>query len=232
METSLVGVDGCQHGWIAAEYNIQLRRFTFTIHADITSLLQSHSTVKRIAIDIPIGLTETFQPRRCDQIARRFIGPRRSSVFPAPDRRILKLPTYAEATDFARRHSGKGITQQSFAILRKIDAVDTAMSPNLQSRVFEVHPEVCFREAAGRNLNHSKRRSLGFEERRAILQQVFTGVNIPTRSEARACGAAPDDVLDAAIAAWTAMRHTQGCSNKVPVSAELDARGLRMEIVY
>jgi len=155
------------------------------------------------------------------------------AVFPAPDRRILRLSTYADASAFARLHSSKGLTKQAHAIFRKIEEVDSAMSPNLQSPVFEIHPEVCFREAARRNLNHPKRRSLGFEERRSILLEVFAGVNIPTRSDARSWpGAAPDDVLDAAIAAWTALRRTQGKSKQFPESPDLDARGLRMEIVY
>ena len=154
-------------------------------------------------------------------------------MFSAPDRRLLQYSTYAEASAFSRQHSGKGITQQGFAIFKKIAEVDAAMSPDLQSRVFEVHPEVCFRAAAGRYLDNSKRRSLGFEERRAILQQVLLGTNVPNRSDAlKHRGTAPDDVLDACIAAWTAMRHAQGRSSGLPEVPEIDGRGLRMEIVY
>jgi predicted RNase H-like nuclease len=191
--------------------------------------------VGSIAVDIPIGLTESFQPRLCDQRARRLVGPRSSSVFPAPDRRLLQFSMYSEASKFSRETSTKGLTRQSFAIFNKIAQADHSMSPELQSRFFEVHPEVCFWAAAGRHhLSHPKRKAAGFEERRAILEEVFNGAGIPTRPEAARLlpGVGSDDVLDAIVAAWTAGRHAQGICERVPESPQLDVRGLRMEIVY
>ena len=235
MHSHLVGVDGCKVGWIAAKYDPNSKRFTFTTHADFSSLLAAYLGVDSIAVDIPIGLTESFQPRVCDQLARRLVGPRSSSVFPAPDRRLLQFSTYSEASTFSREVSTKGLTRQSFAILSKIAQTDCCMSPELQARVFEVHPEVCFWAAAGHHqLSHPKRRAAGFEERRAILERVFNGVGMPTRREAARLlrGVGPDDVLDAIVAAWTAWRHARGICERVPESPELDARGLRMEIVY
>jgi predicted RNase H-like nuclease len=44
-------------------------------------------------IDIPIGLTASG-PRSCDLEARRLLGPRRSSVFPAPAREVLRAWSY------------------------------------------------------------------------------------------------------------------------------------------
>jgi predicted RNase H-like nuclease len=235
MHCHVVGVDGCKAGWIAAEYDPDARRLTFTTHADFSSLLLAFVDAASIAVDIPIGLTESFQPRRCDLLARRLIGSRSSSIFPAPDRRLLRFPTYSEASAFSRENSGKGLTRQSFAICGKIAQADSAMSPELQSRVFEIHPEVCFWAAAGRRqLSHPKRKAAGFEERRAILEQVFIGVGIPARREAEGLlhGAGSDDVLDATVAAWTAWRHARGRCERVSESPELDTRGLRMEMVY
>jgi predicted RNase H-like nuclease len=56
----------------------------------LQELLLAHPDAA-IAIDIPIGLTETGEPRLCDVQARRFIDPRKSSIFPAPDRRLLQF---------------------------------------------------------------------------------------------------------------------------------------------
>jgi predicted RNase H-like nuclease len=236
MHCRVIGVDGCKFGWIAAEYDFERGQLTFSTYTDFSSLLHSCAEATSIAVDIPIGLTESFQPRRCDQLARRIIRPRSSSVFPAPDRRLLEISTYSEANMFSRERSGKGLTRQSFAIFYKIRQVDSAMVPELQSRVFEVHPEVCFWAAAGRRpLEHPKRKPDGFEERRTILERVLNGVvGIPTLAEAKRLsrGVGPDDVLDATVAAWTAWRHARGECERVPESAELDARGLRMEMVY
>jgi predicted RNase H-like nuclease len=163
------------------------------------------------------------------------IGRRSSSVFPAPDRRLLQFSLYSEATAYSRGLCAKGVTRQSFAIYHKIAQVDSLMSSVLQSRVFEVHPELCFWGASdGRHLGNPKRTAAGFDERREILGRVLVGVDIPTRREAARLlpGVEPDDVLDATIAAWSAWRHTQGVCARVPELPELDARGLRMEMVY
>ena len=235
MHRRVVGVDGCKPGWIAAEYDHKLSQLTFRTYADFSSLLVACAEAASIAVDIPIGLTESFQPRRCDQLARRLVGLRSSSIFPAPDRRLLQFSAYSEASAFSRSLSGKGLTRQTFAIFSKIVQADSAMVPELQSKVFEIHPELCFWAAAGRHaLTHPKRRLNGFEERRAILERVFIGVAIPTRSEAARLfrGVGPDDVLDATVASWTAWRHAQGICGRIPESPEFDPRGLRMEMVY
>jgi hypothetical protein len=63
------------------------------------------------------------------------------------------------------------------------------MMPELQQRIFEVHPEVCFWKLAGRPLANSKRKAAGFEERWTLLSAAFSGVHIPERREARQFGA-------------------------------------------
>src|SRR5580698_8834005 len=120
MHIHVAGVDGCSAGWIAAEFDLDGRQITYTTRADFSSLLLACFEAASIAVDIPIGLTESFQPRRCDLLARRLIGPRSSSIFPAPDRRLLQFPAYSEASAFSREKSGKGLTRQSFAIFGKI----------------------------------------------------------------------------------------------------------------
>src|SRR5713226_1426811 len=109
MRTCVVGVDGCKVGWIAAVYCPDGGEFTFATHADFSSVLVSYADAASIAVDIPIGLTESFQPRRCDQLARRLVGCRSSSVFPAPDRRLLPFATHYEASTFSRGLCGKGL---------------------------------------------------------------------------------------------------------------------------
>jgi predicted RNase H-like nuclease len=237
MTEYVAGVDGCKSGWLAAIYNLEDGLFTLTVHSTFRELLDSTENATSIAIDIPIGLTETCEPRQCDQLARRLIGPRRSSVFTAPDRRILAIQTYQEALVWSRSNtaSGKGIAQQAFAIYRKILEVDRIMTPKLQDRVIEVHPELCFWELAGkRPLQHPKRRPEGFGERHEMLKRAFPNAEIPNRAEARrlATGVGPDDVLDALAAAWTAARFASGVAERVPMIASLDPRGLRMEMVY
>ena len=98
------------------------------------------------AIDIPIGLADR-EPRSCDVAARRLLGPRRSSIFPAPVRAVLEAASYAEACMLSRRASGRGISKQLYNILEKIRTVDALQSPRLQEQLFEMGPELSFADA-------------------------------------------------------------------------------------
>ncbi len=228
----VVGVDGCPGGWLAIEYDDEARSITPTIHRSFAELLAAYPTGTRIGVDIPIGLAQG-EPRRCDVEARKVLGARRSSVFPAPDPRVVTAATYERASDLSRTFTGGGISQQAFAIFPKILEVNWAMTPALQDRVFEVHPEVSFWALAGRPMEHSKATAEGFNERRELLMEAL-GVDIPERRAAGAWAkpAAADDVLDAIVAAWTARRHAIGTAGRLPGEPQIDARGIRLEIVH
>lgn len=76
----------------------------------------------------------------------------------------------------------------------------------------EVHPEVSFAALAGRPLGHSKRSWNGQMERRRLLASA--GIQLP--DELTAGQATADDVLDAAIAAWSAARKERGAAATLP----------------
>lgn len=111
--------------------------------------------------------------------------------------------------------------------------MNAAVTPEIQGRVFEVHPEVSFWALAERPMIHPKRREAGFEERKALLEEA-TGLSIPIRKEAFkwARPAKPDDILDGIIAAWTAKRVVDNDAGRFPNVPERDSKGLSMEIVY
>lgn len=235
----VVGVDGCLGGWIAVAYDASLSTLTPQIHSTFGELLANYSDAARIAIDVPIGLAQGGT-RACDVEARRVLGPRRSSVFPAPDPRLLdaivnETLDYKGASERSHSILGKGISKQAYAIFPKIAEVNKVLTPYIQERVVEVHPEVSFWALAGRRpMEHHKGKLEGFQERRNHLIEALEGVYVPTREEARrvAPPAKPDDVLDAAVAAWTARRLAEGRSERLPSELLTDARGLRMEMVY
>jgi predicted RNase H-like nuclease len=198
----LAGVDGCRGGWVVATDGGP-------------SFVPAFSRIPRrfylVLIDVPIGLLDAG-PRRCDVEARSLIGARRSSVFPAPSRRLLR----------ARRYAGQ-CSAQLWNILDKIREVDAAMKPSLQRRVREAHPEVSFALLNGAPLRFPKKRREGEEERRRLLRPVFG--ELP-----RVPGAARDDVLDAYALLWSARRLLYG-EARILGGGERDARGLHCEIV-
>jgi predicted RNase H-like nuclease len=173
-----------------------------------------------LAIDIPIGLPEHGH-RECDVDARRLLGPRRSSVFPAPVRPALACSTWDEANARTRAIDGRGLSHQVFNLLAKINEVDSLISPAHQQRVVEAHPELCFSSIAGAPLARGKHTLVGRTERAELLGVVATPL----------AGAAVDDVLDAHALLWTARRVARGEETRLG-SNDRDARGLLMQIVF
>jgi predicted RNase H-like nuclease len=228
----VVGVDGYPGGWLAVAHDDVACSLMGRFHDSFVDLIATCPEAARIGIDIPIGLA--VGPRRCDVEARRLLGPRRASVFPASDPRLLDATTYGEALARARALTGKGISKQAYNIHAKIAEVNRAMTADLQRRVVEVHPEVSFRALAGHPMARPKRTHEGHEERRALLADAFPGLTIPDRATARRwCRPAKaDDVLDAIVVAWTARRHATGIAGHLPASPPVDALGRRMEIVF
>lgn len=102
------------------------------------------------------------------------------------------------------------------------------MTPDLQSRIIEVHPEVCFWAMAGRvPLEHAKRRPAGKVLRRELLETtvgIFPLERLP--------GAGADDVLDALAAMWTAGRFAGNVAEMLSSPGSVDARGLEMAIWF
>jgi predicted RNase H-like nuclease len=182
------------------------------------------------AIDIPIGLADR-EPRLCDIAARRLLGPRRSSIFPAPVRAVLGATSYAEACRLSRRACGKAISTQLYNILDKIRAVDALQSPRLQDQLFEMGPELSFAELTGRPMPAHKRTAEGRAAREQSLAsaEAFGETARAVLDRPPPAGAKRDDVLDALIGAWTARRRAAGLHARF--GGDVDARGLRMEII-
>jgi predicted RNase H-like nuclease len=185
-------------------------------------------TLAAVAVDIPIGLTANG-PRRADVEARRQLGPRRSSVFPAPVRSVLDAASYDEACALSRAACGKAISKQLFNILPKIREVDALVTPLRQQRVFEMSPELSLAVLAGAPMVHAKTTAAGRAERVAVLGDVFGHDQIEHHVNTKRTGAQADDVLDAFAGAWTARRFAS--AHHLQLGGDVDERGLRMEVI-
>jgi predicted RNase H-like nuclease len=234
----VAGVDGCRAGWIALllgqEQALDASLQTVQLCASFAEVLRLTPVPTVIAIDIPIGLLDAphVGGRSCDGQARRLLGQRASSVFSPPSRLILEATQYAQVR-------GYGMSRQAFGILPKIREVDRLMTPALQQRVYEAHPELAFMWLTGYPMRHNKKTPAGREER---LQAIEKLPGAPFRDlrpgferalhTFKRFQVAPDDLLDAYVLAWTAWRIGQAQAHRVPVHPEVDTRGLRMEIWY
>jgi predicted RNase H-like nuclease len=200
----VAGVDGYRGGWVAVVLDAGGRLEVRTARGFDELLGLS---VDVIAVDIPISLPESA-PRLADVDARRFVGRRASSVFPTPPRAVLEAETFAEACERAQTLTGKAISRQSFALRKRILELDTLAEQD--ERIVEVHPEVSFCTLAGRPLLHSKHTPEGLAERRELLEAA--GVELPAAPR----GVPEADLLDAAVAAWTAARYAHEDARPLP----------------
>jgi predicted RNase H-like nuclease len=186
-----------------------------------------------VAVDVPIGLLERGA-RDCDVEARRLLGVRKSSVFPAPIRPILSARSHDEASRIRHRIEGRRISIQTWAIVPKIVEVDCVLRADTARSdiVREVHPEVSFFFLNGKQpMTLAKKKADGRAERLSVLWQWCGAAITHALAERDRLGCKPDDILDAFVALWTAERISSGAAISVPAKPPLDAYGLRMEMM-
>jgi len=230
----ICGADGCRAGWVVVSKDLDSGSISWRLCSTAHELVYSKPAAQVIALDIPIGLPERGA-RDCDLEARKILGrPRASSVFPAPIRPVLAATSYDNACQIRLQIEGKKLSVQAWAIVSKIREVDDVLRHDfdLLARVREVHPEVCFYFLAGeRPLQHSKKRPIGREERRQLLEPWFGASLLAALAERAHLASTEDDVLDAFAALWTAERIAKGTPQTIPLAPPRDACGLRMEMV-
>ncbi|QJR10488.1 hypothetical protein DSM104443_01552 [Usitatibacter rugosus] len=228
----LAGVDGCKGGWI---YVLEgPSGVSAGVEGDLEALMRQLSGCKVVCVDIPIGFSNEGQ-RDCDRAARQMLGrPRGSSVFSPAVRSVVEMNVndYRALCEEHRRVDGRGLSQQSVAILPKMREVDVYLRahPDCLDVVREVHPEVCFAAwNGGTPMQLRKSLSAGAAEREAIVDSSWPGFR--SGLVVRGGPYARDDLNDAIAALWTARRVAKSAASPLGGGAR-DSRNLPMEIWY
>jgi predicted RNase H-like nuclease len=212
MSTAL-GVDGAAKGWVFVALDDGRFR-SAELHPRFADGLAAHPEAEVVAVDIPIGLPDTGT-RRADLEAKALLRGKAPSVFLTPPRAVLSAANYPESSKLCRQLSGRGLSKQSYSLFPKILEVDAVDDPRLR----EVHPEVSFARLAGEPVAESKRSWTGVVRRRALL--AGAGVELPDDLGDAGRLAAADDVLDAAVAAWSAARIAARQATSLPTRPEV-----------
>lgn len=237
--TWVAGVDGCKAGWVAALRNLSSpAEITLRIVPEFADLLDLVPHLSIIAVDMPIGLPDRIPPegRGPEKSARKHLGMRQSSVFTVPSRAAVYEDDYKEACNTALKTSEppKKVSKQCFHLFPKIREIDTLMTPELESRIYEVHPELAFwrlngeREMSLPKKIKSRANPTGLDQRRDLLVARGLPRDFLDQHPPRGCGR--DDLLDAAANSLIAERILQGRAQPFPKEFQRDGRGLRMAI--
>lgn len=202
-------------GWVGVRLDDR-GGVTVTAAPTIAELAGAVGDIELVAIDIPIGLP-VAGPRAADLAARKVVGARGSSVFTTPVREALLAGSHAEANAISIRLTDRGISQQAYALRSRIFDVENWVGESAV-RVREVHPEVSFAELGRAPMRARKKTWSGFCERRNLLRAA--GIDLPDDVGPAGLIAGADDVLDAAVAAWSARRILAGRARTFPSPPE------------
>jgi len=236
-----VGVDGCKGGWVAIKISEVGKDNEVRLFSDFCSLWDAYKEAELILVDIPIGLPDGIEGRLCDKKARIHLPKRKSSVFPVPCRAAVNIDDSEKASLVNEERTGKRLTLQSRGILSKIREVDRFLlsndaKDNRRQVVREIHPEICFWAInGGEEMKHPKKKQAGSLERERVCRRFSVSNDILEKAQEiqKPPGIKPkkDDILDALIAALTALGGAEGLRT-IPEAIKRDAKGLTMEMVY
>ena len=235
----VAGVDGCKTGWVAVLRNLKdPGRERLAVVSSFKELLAVDPVLNIIAVDMPIGLPDRILPggRGPEKAARKHLGLRQSSVFTVPSRAAVHEEDYRRACKKALQTSEppRMVSKQCFYLFPKIREIDALMSTELESRVYEVHPELAFwRLNDGREMSlpkkvKSRANPAGLDQRRDLLVAQGLTKDFLDQKPPRGCGR--DDLLDAAANSLIAERIFRGEAEAFPSDFERDGKDLRMAI--
>lgn len=213
MSVRVTGIDACRGGWVAV--TLASGRVASVATGPSLPTVVSGSDVT--AIDMPLG----FGPsgwRACDSLARRLLGPRRSSVFAIPPQAVWLCDSYPAANRLCRSLTGQGMSAQAWGLRSKLLEANSLRSA---LGLVEVHPELSFTAMAGAPLPFSKHTAEGRAARLSLLEAA--GIRLPASQRGI-------DVLDAAAVAWSARRIALGTAAVLPDPPETGTDGHQITI--
>lgn len=223
MRRRVLGVDGCPTGWVVVVLEDGVVTHVEVVDRLESALARHHAS--HVGIDMPVGLVDGL--RDTDAAARRELPGRAATVFSTAPAAVVvgfrdgSLTTHAEASACCRRVSGQGLSQQAWRLVPKMAEVDDLVAGG--APLHEVHPELAFAAVTGGPLPR-KRSWPGLLLRRRVLSDL--GLQLPDRFPGDV-GAAPDDVVDAAVCAWVAdgLAGAPGEVRQVPARTAQRAHG-------
>lgn len=227
---NILGIDGSKSGWVGVKQSSKQEGILEILFKN--KLIDFLSPdIDLIIIDMPVGLDKNIQQggRLVDKEARKRLLKRKSSIFNAPIRDVLKAKSYNEANTISK-NKGLGISKQSWNLVPKINELDQILQIKIRPQIYESHPELCFQIMNDGALKFSKKDKLGIKERKNILikngfDKKFLDNNLKKNKNFHS-----DDFLDACALSWTAKRIINEQNINLPEDPEKDELGIIMQM--
>lgn len=199
----IAGVDGCKGGWLVIKAPLWpiKRDEELMVCRDWPTVAAVTYDCEVVAVDMPIGFPPTsLWPRTCDVQARQMLGSARTRVFFAPPRGALVAKSPTAFQSLHRRLTGKGAGYPVWPIVSKMNEIDGWITPSLQTKVREFHPELAWQRVNGNVPMSPKKEAAGQNQRRRYLHRHVAGLAL-MESWKKQLGraAALDDLFDALI---------------------------------
>lgn len=225
----IIGIDGCKSGWFSVWEN-QDKSIQSSVFSNLNELKNFFKNESQliIGIDMPVVLSEVI-PRQADQLARKLLSKKASSVFTAPTPEMLNQPNYEKASLVSKRLFGKSMSLQSWYLFPKIKDVQT-MIHHEDMQIYEIHPELSFRAMNNEQVILESKKTLeGFALRNSLLSMHFKNfIFEEIRRHYARKDVMDNDILDALAVLWSAKRIQSNQASFLPQTPEKP----NMQIVY
>ena len=231
---SIAGVDGCKKGWLMVMYSDN--NYSFGVYENISELKNANKDLKRILIDIPLGLSSKKVKRTVEKQLRGELKNKSSSVFNPPSREALHEIDYKSAKLKNIEIEGKSLSIQSFNISGKIKELDELLKTNPNVELIESHPELCFKYLNNGNVLLSKKSdNNGLNDRKNILfsydenlKDLYEQIEQNTFRK----DVSRDDITDAICLCLVNMLGSENGFNFIYDNKKIDETGIEMKIAY
>ena len=197
-----LGVDWGGDHWLCLEHqpnSAAPHPATYNSIKDVWEAYDDGHNISRLCIDIPIGLPTGPDERAVDKQCRSYLA-RKSTVFRVPIREALEADTPEEVNRKSREGTqtedtdGVGVQPPAYAIRKQILEVNKFVNEHVQDttdKLYEVHPELCFKMLSGSPPQYKKTTAHGAAERIEALDTVADD-DLGSPALAAAVGAALD----------------------------------------
>lgn len=231
------GIDVCPAGYFGI--SLDENNAGYWLLEDDTDFLNFIDGRERIFVDIPIGLQDNKNWRKCDRLLQERLGADyKDDIISPPIREALYAPTYAEASMISYETMDKRLTMQAWSMAEDIRFVDKLLQDNseLQERILESYPELLFQILNGNSSILQKRSTKkGLRHRLHLLKQQTQYADDffrDSKEEFRRNQVKEKNILDTLVLALLALRSVDQPIKTLPGEPPIDATGLPMAIHY